>query len=120
MSPDNDPLFLFRQWNANLRILEVMEVKTVPHVPLSHPFVERLIGTVRREFLDQIPFWGALDLERKLLLFKEYYNKDRVHRGLNDVPPDENGGITGRKIARLDNYRWEKHCRGLYQLPAAA
>ena len=26
------------------------EVKTVPHVPLSHPFVERLIGTIRREF----------------------------------------------------------------------
>ncbi len=87
LSSDNDPLFLFRQWSANLRILEVTEVKTVPYVPLSHPFVERLIGTVRREFLDQIPFWGALDLETKLLLFKEYYNRDRVHRGLNGVPP---------------------------------
>ncbi len=47
LSSDNDPLFLFRQWNANLRILEVTEVKTVPYVPLTHPFVERLIGTVR-------------------------------------------------------------------------
>ena len=62
-------------------------MKTVPYVPLSHPFAERLIGTVRRDYLDQIPFWGALDLERKLLLFKEYYNKDRVHRGLNGIPP---------------------------------
>jgi putative transposase len=44
LSSDNDPLFQFRQWNANLRILEVVEVKTVPYVPLSHPFVERLIG----------------------------------------------------------------------------
>jgi hypothetical protein len=26
---------------ANLRILEIDEIKTVPHVPLSHPFVER-------------------------------------------------------------------------------
>ena len=120
MSSDNDPLFPFRLWNANLRILEVTEVKTVPYVPLSHPFVERLIGTVRRELLDQIPFWGALELETKLLLFKEYYNRDRVHRGLNGTPPDEKGGITGRKIARLDDYRWEQHCRGLYQLPAAA
>jgi len=51
---------------------------------------------------------------------KEYYNRDRVHRGLNGVPPDKKGGITGRKIARLDDYHWEKHCRGLYQLPAAA
>ncbi len=40
LSSDNDPLFLFRQWNANLRILDVMEVKTMPYVPLSHPFVE--------------------------------------------------------------------------------
>ncbi len=120
LSSDNDPLFLFRQWNANLRILEVTQVKTVPYVPLSHPFVERLIGTIRREYLDQVPFWSALDLERKLRLFKEYYNRDRVHRGLDRTPPDEKGGITDRKIARLDDYRWENRCRGLYQLPAAA
>ena len=47
LSSDNDPLFRYRQWEANLRILEVTEVKTVPYVPLSHPFVERLIGTIR-------------------------------------------------------------------------
>jgi len=120
LSSDNDPLFLFRQWNANLRILDVMEVKTVPYVPLSHPFVERLIGRVRREYLDQVPFWSTRDLARKLLLFKEYYNRDRVHRGLNGAPPNEQNEITDRKIARLDDYRWEKRCRGVYQLPTAA
>jgi hypothetical protein len=120
LSSDNDPLFAFHQWSANLRILEVREVKTVPYVPLSHPFVERLIGTIRREFLDQVPFWSAVDLDRKLLLFRNYYNRDRVHRGLDRASPDEKGGITDRKIARLDDYRWEKCCRGLYQLPAAA
>ena len=51
LSSDDDPLFRFGQWQANLRILEVTEIKTVPHVPLSHPFVERLIGTIRREYL---------------------------------------------------------------------
>ena len=120
LSSDNDPLFLFRQWRANLRILDVMEVKTVPYVPLSHPFVERLIGTIRREYLDQVPFWSARDLERKLMLFKRYYNRDRVHRGLDGAPPDEKGGFSNRKIAHLDDYRWEKRCRGLYQLPVAA
>ena len=40
----NDPLYRFPQWLANLRVLEVTEIKTVPYVPLSHPFVERLIG----------------------------------------------------------------------------
>src|SRR5262245_53332866 len=49
--------------------LEIDEIKTAPHVPLSHPFVERLIGTMRREFLDQVLFWNADDLERKLAEF---------------------------------------------------
>jgi transposase InsO family protein len=120
LSSDNDPLFTFHRWQANLRILDVMEMKTVPYVPLSHPFVERLIGTIRRKFLDQVPFWGARDLEKKLLLFKNYYNRDRVHQSLYRACPDEKGGITDRKIARLDKYHWEKRCRGLYQLPTAA
>src|SRR5215470_12855025 len=33
-------------------LLKVTEIKTVPFVPLSHPFVERLIGTLRRECPD--------------------------------------------------------------------
>ena len=35
LSTDNDPLYLFHQWQANLRVLEIMEIKTVPFVPLS-------------------------------------------------------------------------------------
>ena len=120
LSSDNDPLFRFHQWNANLRILDVLQIKTVPYVPLSHPFVERLIGTIRREFLDQVPFWTARDLERKLLLFKGYFNRDRVHRGLDGAPPDAQSGRSEGKLARLDDYRWKTHCRGLYQLPEAA
>jgi len=45
ISSDNDPLYRFHQWQANLRILEVTEIKSIPYVPLSHQFVERLIGT---------------------------------------------------------------------------
>ena len=66
LSSDNDPLFLYHQWQANLRILGVDEIKTVPYTPLSHPFIERLIGTIRRELLDHTLFWNAADLERKL------------------------------------------------------
>ena len=67
LSSDHDPLYRFHQWQANLRVLEVTEIKTVPYVPLSHPFVERLIGTIRREFLDRTLFWTTADLETKLL-----------------------------------------------------
>src|SRR5262245_58740411 len=69
VSSDHDPLYRFHQWQANLHVLEVTEIKTVPFVPLSHPFVERLIGTVRREYLDQMIFWTRADLEEKLLSF---------------------------------------------------
>ena len=72
LSSDHDPLYRFHRWQANLRILG--EIKTVPYVPLSHPFVERLIGTIRRECLDRTLFWTAADLEMKLLDFHRYYN----------------------------------------------
>ena len=77
LSSDHDPLYRFHQWQANLRILDVKEIKTVPYVPLSHPFVERLIGTIRRECLDRTLFWTAADLEMKLLDFQRYYNGHR-------------------------------------------
>jgi len=58
LSSDHDPLYRFHQWQANLRVLEVNEIKTVPHVPLSHPFAELLIGTIRREHLATGPTRG--------------------------------------------------------------
>jgi putative transposase len=87
LSTDHDPLFEAHRWTANLRILEIDEIKTVPHVPLSHPFVERLIGTMRREFLDQVLFWNACDLERKLADFQAYYNAARSHASLEGHTP---------------------------------
>ena len=66
LSSDHDLLYRFHQWQANLRVLEVTEIKTVPYVPLSHPFVEGVIGTVRWECLDRPFFWTATDLEAKL------------------------------------------------------
>jgi putative transposase len=117
LSSDHDPLFECHRWRANLRILDVSEIKTVPHVPLSHPFVERVIGTVRRELLDHVPFWGARDLDRKLRDFRDYYNHGRVHASLMGVTPI---CPTDRSRIALDDYHWRSHCRGLYQLPAAA
>lgn len=47
------PIVPVSRLGSQLRELEIEPIKTVPHVPVSHPFVERLIGTVCREFLDQ-------------------------------------------------------------------
>ena len=52
VTTDHDPLFRFHRWLANLRVLAIEEVKSVPYAPVSHPFLERLIATARREYLD--------------------------------------------------------------------
>jgi hypothetical protein len=52
-----------------------------PRVALSHPFVERLIGTIRREYLDRTLFCTTADLENKLLVFQIYLNEHRAHTG---------------------------------------
>ena len=117
LSSDHDPLYRFKQWEANLRILEVAEIKTMPYVSLSHPFVERLIGTIRREHLDRTLFWTAVDLENKLREFRDYFNSYRAHHSLEGKTPDKR---EPRPVANLTSYRWQRHCRGLYQTPIAA
>ena len=120
LSSDYDPLFQHHQWQANLGILDSDEVKSVPYTPRSHPFVARLIGTIRREFLDQTLFWNAVDLERKLALFKDYYHHSRTHASLDGNTP---AAINGNGVAlsvSLHSYAWEKHCGSLFQLPVAA
>ena len=97
-----------------------MFLKTVPYVPISHPFVERLIGTIRREYLDQVLFWNAIDLERKLDDFKIYYNDKRVHTSLEGQTPAQAAGCIADPTLNLANYRWDKSCGGLVQLPVAA
>ena len=117
VSTDNDPLFQYHRWKANLRVLDIEEVKSLPYIPMSHPFVERLIGSVRRELLDQTFFWTATDLERKLRDYQSYFNECRAHSGRGGVTPVE---TTGHKVVDINKYRWKAHCRGLFELPVAA
>src|SRR5436190_929837 len=101
LSTDHDPLFRFHRWLANLRVLEIEEIKSVSYAPISHPFIERLIGTVRREYLDHVFFWNAVDLTRKLDAFADYYNAHRVHRSLDGVTPARRAGALSPAPASL-------------------
>ena len=46
LSSDNDPLFLHHRWQANLRILDVDEIKTVPYTPRSQELISYYTSTV--------------------------------------------------------------------------
>ena len=83
---------------------------------MSVPFIERLIGTVRRELLDHTPFWTSTDLDRQLAHFKHYYNRARTHRSLDGKTPVESQKL----VASIDSLKWSSYCRGLYELPIAA
>ncbi|MDA1000479.1 MAG: integrase core domain-containing protein [bacterium] len=83
-------------------------------------FTEKLIGTIRREYLDQMLFWNKRDLEEKLGEFKDYYNAHRVHRALDLKTPDDAGGKGLPTQADLRNFAWLAHCRGLFHTPIRA
>ena len=74
---------------------------------MSHPFVERQIGSVRRELLDQTFFLTATDLENKLRDYQDYYNEHRCHSSRDgDTPVCSEG----ENIVSLNNYGWKQHC----------
>jgi putative transposase len=120
LSYDHDPLFEFQRWQANLRILGIESVRSVPYASGSHPFVERLIGTVRQEYLDRTFFWNKMDLEQKLEEWKTYYNEFRVPQSLEGTTPAEKSGGSKITAVGLEHYDWQSHCHGLFQLPIAA
>ncbi len=113
-------LFKFHRWQANLRILEIEEVKSVPYTPTSHPFVERLIRICRNEVLDRAIFWTASDLQAKLDCFQNYFNEHRTHMGLDGCIPNQISENKTLNLINIKKYRWEKYCRGLFDLPIAA
>lgn len=119
ISTDHDPIFNYHRWKANLRILDIEEIKTVPYCPRSHPFVERVIGTIRRELLDQTLFWSQRDLNRKLTQYQTYYNNIRGHLPLTNRSPAQAAAKTNTDRKSLGNYRWESHCNGLFKTPIA-
>jgi len=79
-----------------------------------------LIGTIRREYIDQTFFWNSLYLERKLSQFKDYYNQYRVHSALKGVTPSERCDEFHKKPINIEQYNWQSHCSGLFHTPIAA
>ena len=64
------------------------EVRTAYRSPWQNPFVERFIGTLRREMLNHVIVLGQGHLERLLREFiEEYYHVARPHQGLYGETP---------------------------------
>ena len=55
--------------------------------PWQNAYVERLIGSIRRECLDHMIVFGEAHLRRILGAYAAYYNESRTHRSLNKDAP---------------------------------
>jgi putative transposase len=119
LSSDNDPIFRYHRWKANLSILNIQEIKSIPFTPTSHPFVERLIGTIRREYLDHTLFWNEHDLMKKLNQFKTFYNHHRPHSSINGKSPGQVTDNCIKPILSIKKFSWKTHCNDMFQLPIA-
>jgi len=58
-----------------------------PRSPWQNPYVERLVGSIRRECLDRVIVFNEQQLSQILESYFEYYHKVRPHRGLSHDSP---------------------------------
>ncbi len=80
----------------------VEEVVTAPRSPWQNPYVERLIGSVRRECLDHVIVLNEQHLRRILVSYLDYYHRSRTHLSLGKDTPDRRSvqpGGTGEIVA---------------------
>jgi hypothetical protein len=83
---DNDRAYgeVFR---SQVRAMGIRDWPTWPRSPWQNPYVERLIGTVRRECLDQVLIFGEAPLRQILSCYAAYYNEVRTHLALGKDAP---------------------------------
>ena len=58
---------------------------SAPRSPWQNPFVERLIGSIRRECTDHIIPMGEKHLLRLLREYAAYFNASRTHHSLGGL-----------------------------------
>ncbi|MFK7824035.1 MAG: integrase core domain-containing protein, partial [Oligoflexales bacterium] len=113
LSTDNDPVFNYHLWQIYIEMMNIEQVKSIPGVPTSHPYIERCIGSTRREFLDQTLFWSQADLDMKLKQYQEYFNEARPHYALGGRTPN------GKNLKNGNGYEFKNYCNGLFSVPLA-
>ena len=67
--------------------ISIEEVVTAPRAPWQNPFVERVIGSLRRECLDHLIVWNERSLCRHLRQYLACYHEWRTHLSLDKDAP---------------------------------
>jgi transposase InsO family protein len=88
-------------------------VRTAPRSPWQNPYVERVIGSIRRECLDHVIIFNERHLRRVLRTYVVYYQRSRTHLALGkDAPLRRAVRPTGRIVVRPEvgglHHRYER------------
>ena len=92
---DRAPKYLLRdrdgiyglEFSRGVERMGIREVCITPRAPWQHPFVDRLIGSIRRECLDHVLILNEAHLRRLLRSYVAYYNRSRPHQALENNSP---------------------------------
>src|SRR5262245_44087871 len=74
-------------FTSRLRVMGIRDRPISPGSPWQNAYVERLIGTVRRECLERVLVFSEAHLRRTLSAYAAYYNEIRTHRALGKDAP---------------------------------
>jgi putative transposase len=93
---DKPPQYLIRDrdgcygevFRESIRGMNIQEVVTAPHSPWQNGFVERLIGSIRRECLDHVIVLNESSLRKILGSYIRYYKQSRTHLSLGKDAPE--------------------------------
>jgi transposase InsO family protein len=83
---DNDCAY-GRVFQRRVRAMGIRDRPISPRSPWQNPYLERLIGTLRRECLDHVLIVGERHLRQLLTSYSSYYNETRTHLGLEKDAP---------------------------------
>jgi transposase InsO family protein len=75
------------QFRTRVKSLGIEEVLTAPRSPWQSPYVERLIGSIRRECLNHVIIFNERHLRRQLKSYITYYQEARTHLSLDKQSP---------------------------------
>jgi hypothetical protein len=77
-----------RTFREHVAAMAITEVPTTPRSPWQNGYVERVIGSVRRECLDHVIALNDRQLRRVLKSYLGYYNRTRTHLALDKDAPE--------------------------------
>jgi len=111
MLRDRDRIF-GHEFTAQVKAMGIKQVLSAPRAPWQRAYVERLIGSIRRECLDHVIVINERSLERTLKSFSVYYHRWRTHLSLGkDAPqgrqiqtPDEGKVIEIQEVGGLHHH----------------